>query len=111
MSAKKATQAQKVRFTAKDVDAWTKDFCHRREKYCDMPFLKSAVDRYAIELKYIAAHWQAARFYGDYGRTIREFEMETLDPENAPTKFDLMDRLYFMMYKRSLKSLQGQFKS
>lgn len=104
------TQEQNVRFTARNVDVWSMDYCRRYKEYCKNPILKRQVARYAKELKYIASHWEAARNFGDYGRTIREFEQPTIDPKNAPSRIDLMDRLFIMMYNKSLKSLQAEFR-
>jgi hypothetical protein len=103
-------QAEKVRFTVKDVDTWKIDFCRRNKDFCANRFTKASVERYSIELQYIAAHWEAARQYKWIGTVILEFEKPTKDPKNAPTKFDLMDELFRQMRLKALGSLRDKLK-
>ncbi len=104
------SQAERVRFTVKDVDAWQEDFLKRHEQYAKLRFLRENLERYAIELKYIATHWEAARAYRDIGRIIREAERPTIDPKNATTKCQLMDQLYHQLSKTAMTNLRDLFK-
>jgi hypothetical protein len=106
------TQAQRVRFTAKDVDIWVTKYCEKHKAFCDNTITRASIERYVPELKYIAAHWEAAR-NGNITWLriiIAEYEKPMIDPKNAPTKFDLIDAIYRQMRLNSITNIRGYLK-